>query len=76
MIAPSLFFGFTRVDRYCIATPEKSVLDALYFRKSLPAVDELEFDAIDSDLLQKIAEKYPSTVKKRLPRIMKPRSNF
>ena len=39
MISPSLFFGFTRVDQYYIATPEKAVLDTLYFRKSLPAVD-------------------------------------
>jgi predicted transcriptional regulator of viral defense system len=76
MIAPSLFFGFTQVDQYCIATPEKSVLDTLYFRKSLPAADELELDAIDLDRLQEMAEKYPSTVKKHLPRIMKPHSSF
>jgi predicted transcriptional regulator of viral defense system len=69
MISPSLFFGFTRVDQYCMATPEKAVLDTLYFRKSLPAADELELDAIDSERLQEMAEKYPSIVKKRLPRI-------
>ena len=66
-ISPSLFFGFTRVDRYYIATPEKAVLDTLYFRKSIPAMDELELDTIDPDRLQEMAEKYPSTVKKRLP---------
>lgn len=68
MISPSLFFGFTRVDQYYIATPEKAVLDTLYFRKSLPAVDELELDAIDSGRLKEMAEKYPSIVKMRLPR--------
>jgi predicted transcriptional regulator of viral defense system len=68
MISPSLFFGFTRVDQYYIATPEKAVLDTLYFRKSLPAADELDLDAIDRSRLQEMAEKYPSTVKKRLPR--------
>jgi predicted transcriptional regulator of viral defense system len=69
MISPSLFFGFTRVDQYYIATPEKAILDTLYFRKSLPAADELELDAIDPDRLRDMAAKYPSTVKKRLPRI-------
>jgi alpha-galactosidase len=68
MISPSLFFGFTRVDQYYIATPEKAVLDTLYFRKSLPAVDELELDTIDSGRLKEMAEKYPSIVKMRLPR--------
>jgi len=76
MIAPSLFFGFTQVDQSYIATPGKSVLDTFYFRKSLPAVDELELDALDSDRLQEMAEKYPSTVKKRLPRITKSHFNL
>ena len=66
-ISPDLFFGFTRVDDYCIATPEKALLDTLYFRKSLPVADELELDAIDPDRLKEMAEKYPSTVKQRLP---------
>jgi hypothetical protein len=51
MISPSLFFGLTRVDQYYIATPEKAVLDTLYFRKSLPAMDELDLDAITMILL-------------------------
>jgi predicted transcriptional regulator of viral defense system len=68
MISPSLFFGFTRVDQYYIATPEKAVLDTLYFRKSLPAVDELELDTIDSGRLKEMAEKYPFIGKMRLPR--------
>jgi hypothetical protein len=51
MISPSLFFGFTRVDQYYIARPEKAVLDTPYFRKSLPAVDELDLDAIDRSRL-------------------------
>jgi predicted transcriptional regulator of viral defense system len=68
MIAPPLFFGFTQVDQYYIATAEKAILDTLYFRKSLPAMDELELDSIDSDLLQEMAGKYPSPVKKYLLR--------
>lgn len=66
-ISPALFFGFTRVADYFIATPEKALLDTLYFRKSLPVADELELDVIDPDRLQEMAEKYPSTVKQRLP---------
>jgi hypothetical protein len=66
-ISPALFFGFTRVEDYLIAAPEKAILDTLYFRKSLPVADELEIDAIDRNLLRKMAAKFPFTVIKRLP---------
>ena len=66
-ISPALFFGFTRVEDYLIAAPEKAILDTLYFRKSLPVADELEIDAIDRNLLREMAAKFPSTVIKRLP---------
>ena len=66
-ISPALFLGFTCVDRYYIATPEKAVLDTLYFRKSLPVADELELDGIDLNRLREMAEKYPHTVRQRLP---------
>jgi len=66
-ISPALFFGFTQVEDYLIAAPEKAILDTLYFRKSLPVADELEIDAIDRNLLREMAAKFPSTVIKRLP---------
>jgi predicted transcriptional regulator of viral defense system len=62
-----LFFGFNPVDQYYIATPEKAVLDTIHLRKSLPAPDEWDFEKINQDRLQQMAEKYPSTVTKRLP---------
>ncbi len=65
-ITPALIFGFTRIDDYFIATPEKAVLDTLYFRKSFSFADELELDAIDPDRLKEMAVEYPSTVRQRL----------
>ena len=46
---------------------EKAVLYTLYFRKSLPAVDELDLDAIDRSRLQEMAEKYSFHSEKTSP---------
>jgi hypothetical protein len=35
-ISPALFFGFSRIDHFYMATPEKALLDTLHLRKSLP----------------------------------------
>jgi len=59
-ISPSLFFGFTYYDRFYMASPEKAILDTLYYRGTIPAQDELELDNVDSSLLLKIAKRYPS----------------
>ena len=64
-IAPSLFFGFTRIDNFYMATPEKALLDTMYLRKSLPTPDELELEGIHLDTLNEMARKFPSTVSKR-----------
>jgi predicted transcriptional regulator of viral defense system len=46
-IAPSLFFGFDRLERYgsyvFVARPEKATLDAVYFGES-PRIGELRVD--------------------------------
>ncbi|MEW6328222.1 MAG: hypothetical protein AB1487_11640 [Thermodesulfobacteriota bacterium] len=65
-ISPFLFFGFTYHDRFYMATPEKAILDTLYYRGTIPAQDELELDRVDFDLLLKMAEKYPSSVSRPL----------
>ena len=65
-IAPSLFFGFTNIDGFYIATPEKAILDTMYFRKSLPTPDELELEGIHPESLHEMARRFPSTVSKRL----------
>jgi len=61
-ISPSLFFGFTYQDRFYMASPEKAILDTLYYRGSIPAQDELELDKVDFNLLSKMAGKYPPSV--------------
>ncbi len=65
-ISPVLFSGFMRVDDFYIATPEKAVLDTLHLRKSLPVEDELELDNIDIEMMNKIAQKFPLSVARRL----------
>ena len=65
-IAPSLFFGFTHVGSYYMATAEKAILDTLYYRKQLPVPDELELDEINKVVLLEMTETFPNSVKKRL----------
>ncbi|MFO7985617.1 MAG: hypothetical protein R6U38_07100 [Desulfatiglandaceae bacterium] len=65
-ISPALFFGFAHHDNFYMAAPEKAILDTLYYRKTIPARDELETDEIDRDLLTKMAGRYPSSVYARL----------
>ncbi len=61
-ISPSLFFGFTYYDRFYMGSPEKAILDTLYYRGTIPAQDELELDNVDFNLLLKMADRYPSSV--------------
>ncbi len=65
-ISGNLFFGFKYSNKYYIATPEKALLDTIYFRKAPPAPDELELENLNIDYLFKIVEKYPSRVLKYL----------
>ena len=65
-ITPPLFFGFTRIDNFYMATPEKAILDTLYYRKKLPAWDELEMDDVDVEALSQTALRYSSVVTRRL----------
>jgi len=41
-VQKGLVLGFTRSINFYLATPEKAILDTLYYRKGLPARDELE----------------------------------
>ena len=65
-IAPSLFFGFTYVRNFYIATAEKAILDTLYYRKTLPVMDELEMDEVRKDILLDMVVKFPKASSKRL----------
>lgn len=68
-IAQGLFWGFeekaTRYNKYCIAEPEKALLDWIYLNRQegLPtAVDELNLQFLNSRILRQYAEKFPRTV--------------
>lgn len=61
-IADRLFSGFTMLDGFSMATPEKALLDTVYFRKGLPVRDELELDGIDRVLIGQMAQAYPKRV--------------
>jgi len=61
-ISNSLYFGFINHDNFYLATPEKAILDTLYYRKVIPAFDELDLDGVDHDALFKMAAKFPTTV--------------
>jgi hypothetical protein len=45
-----------------LATPEKAILDTLYYRRGIPAFDELDLDGVDYDALIRMAAKFPTTV--------------
>ncbi len=65
-IASKLFNGFFFQDRYHIAKPEKAILDTIYYRGSIPAIDELELEDINFDLLFQMQKNYPLTVQKKV----------
>jgi hypothetical protein len=65
-IAPALFFGFTREERYDLATPEKAVLDLLYLRGQIPFRDELELGSLKVETLRQYSKKFPETVQKQI----------
>lgn len=69
-IADHLFSGFSMEDGFAIASPEKALLDTLYFRKCLPVQDELELEAVNSELLLNLAGLYPVRVKEEIRRVI------
>ncbi len=69
-ISDRLFFGFIQHDNYYLATPEKAILDTLYYRRRIPAFDELDLDVVDYETLVKMAAKFPSTVSRAVNRLI------
>ena len=67
-LSPALFFGFTRIDDFYMATPEKAVLDTFYLRRALPTPDELEMESFDIDAFKTMARRFPGTVWKGVAR--------
>jgi hypothetical protein len=65
-ITSSLFSGFTREERYDLATPEKALLDLLYLRGQIPFADELELSEVDFERLHQFSKTFPKTVQKKI----------
>lgn len=61
-IAASLFYGFEQRENFNIATGVKALLDTLYYRKTLPAPDEFEWDRIDIETVEKMSATFPRRV--------------
>lgn len=74
-ISDNLFFGFINHDNFYLATPEKAILDTLYYRKAIPAFDELDFDGVDYDALFKMAAKFPLTVSQAVHKYISSQEN-
>jgi predicted transcriptional regulator of viral defense system len=76
-IASDLFWGFekkvTRYNTYCIAEPEKALLDWIYLNRQegLPTpLDELNVQFLNFQKLRTEAAKFPSTVKAVVERLL------
>jgi hypothetical protein len=69
-ISPILFFGFSRIDNFYMATPEKALLDTLHLRKSLPTPDELEMENINIDSLKEMSLKFSGSVVKGISSLL------
>lgn len=50
-------------DGYNLATPEKALLDCIYYRNAVPFADELELEELDMKILQKMAFSFPARVR-------------
>jgi len=64
-----LYFGFTKLNGFFIASPEKAFLDAFYL-KSLKKYNfdltSINFDKLNMKLIASMAVKYPILTRKRL----------
>ena len=69
-ISDRFFSGFIQHDNYYMATPEKAILDTLYYRKMIPAFDEWDIDEVDYKTLVKMTAKFPSTVSRTVYKIV------
>jgi hypothetical protein len=68
-ISDRLFFGFEPRDGYNLALPEKSLLDCIYYRKTIPFEDELELESLDFFRLQEMAQSFPLRVRKLVEKL-------
>jgi len=62
-ISDRLYSGFEMKEGYNLATPEKALLDCIYYRNAVPFADELELEELDMKILQKMALPFPLRVR-------------
>lgn len=62
-IADKLYFGFEAREGFNLATPEKALLDCIYYRNALPFADELELEALDAGRLREMEQAFPVRVR-------------
>lgn len=63
-ISDRLYSGFEMKEGYNLATPEKALLDCVYYRNFVPFADELEREELDRELLRNMAIYFPVRVQK------------
>lgn len=71
-IKKELFYGFVRKNGLDIATPEKALLDQIYFSvfgKGELKTEKLSLERIDSQKLQSLAERFPERVKEKVAKL-------
>jgi hypothetical protein len=69
-IADQLYNGFEAREGYNLATPEKALLDYIYYRNSVPFADELELEELDLQRLQAMARPFPLRVQEMVAKLM------
>ena len=62
-ISDRLYSGFEPREGYNLATPEKALLDCIYYRTAVPFTDELELDDLDRGRLREMARLFPARVR-------------
>lgn len=68
-ISSRLYFGFESRDGFNLALPEKALLDAVYFRRTVPIADELEMDLLDLDRMRQMSRSFPERVRAAVDRL-------
>ena len=62
-LSDRLYFGFESRDGFNLATPEKALLDTIYYRRGMPFAGEMDWDELDADLLREMSKSFPLRVK-------------
>jgi predicted transcriptional regulator of viral defense system len=71
-ISPKLFFGFEMKDGIYIASPEKALLDEVYFvvrGKATLDLDELDIKKLSRKILKDYSQRFPTYVKNYLKKL-------